>query len=44
MASDIDFLKERLKRWTLILGVLQITVGCLIGFIAPRRSSGFAAS
>ena len=35
MASDIDTLKAKLKRWTLLLGVLQITVGCLIGFIPP---------
>ncbi len=32
---DIDNLKANLKRWTLIFGVLQITVGCMIGFIPP---------
>ena len=35
MAGDLDVLKTRLKRWTLLLGVLQITVGCLVGFIPP---------
>ena len=28
-------LKANLRRWTLLLGVLQITVGCLVGFIPP---------
>jgi hypothetical protein len=32
---DIDALKANVKRWTLIFGVLQITIGCLIGFIPP---------
>jgi hypothetical protein len=35
MATDIDGLQATLKRWTLLLGVLQITVGCLVGFIPP---------
>jgi len=35
MKTDIDILKASLKRWTLILGVLQIMVGCLVGFIPP---------
>ena len=43
MPDDLDILKARLKHWTLILGVLQITVGCLIGFIPPSAVSGFAA-
>ena len=32
---DANNLKEKLKRWTLVLGVLQITVGCIVGFIPP---------
>ncbi|MCA9234492.1 MAG: hypothetical protein KDA44_03425 [Planctomycetales bacterium] len=28
-------LQATLKRWTLLLGVLQVTVGCLVGFIPP---------
>ena len=39
--SDIDILKARLKRWTLILGVLQITVGCVVGFIPPSAVAWF---
>ena len=35
MAIDIDRLKANLRRWTLLLGVLQITVGCMVGFIPP---------
>jgi hypothetical protein len=34
-------LKESLRRWTLILGVLQITVGCLLGFIPPSAVEWF---
>jgi hypothetical protein len=35
MTNNIETLKANIKRWTLILGVLQITVGCMIGFIPP---------
>jgi hypothetical protein len=41
MESDIDSLKENLRRWTLVLGVLQITVGCMIGFIPPPAVAWF---
>src|SRR5436190_14591100 len=41
MASDIDSLKANLRRWTLILGVLQITVGCVVGFIPPSAVAWF---
>ena len=41
MSSDIDRLKAKLKRWTLLLGVLQITVGCLVGFIPPSAVQWF---
>ncbi len=34
-------LKTSLQRWTLILGVLQITVGCLVGFIPPSAVPWF---
>ena len=34
-------LKANLKRWTLFLGVLQITVGCLVGFIPPSAVAWF---
>jgi hypothetical protein len=33
--------KSTLRRWTLILGVLQITVGCMVGFIPPSAVAWF---
>ncbi len=27
--------RARIRRWTLLLGVLQVTFGCLVGFIPP---------
>jgi len=41
MASDINSLKDSLRRWTLLLGVLQITVGCIVGFIPPSAVEWF---
>jgi len=41
MAIERDSLKENLRRWTLILGVLQITVGCAVGFIPPSAVAWF---
>ncbi len=41
MANDVDSLKAKLKYWTLLLGVLQITVGCLVGFIPPSAVAWF---
>jgi hypothetical protein len=41
LTSNIDSLKARLARWTLLLGVLQITVGCIVGFIPPSAVSWF---
>lgn len=41
MVSDIEHLKANLRRWTLLLGVLQITVGCVIGFIPPSAVQWF---
>ena len=41
MTADIDNLKTNLRRWTLILGVLQITVGCVVGFIPPSAVAWF---
>ncbi len=41
MTSDIDRLKATLRRWTLLLGVLQITFGCLVGFIPPSAVAWF---
>ena len=41
MAGDTDTLKDTLRRWTLLLGVLQITVGCLAGLIPPSAVAWF---
>ena len=41
MTTNIDGLKANLRRWTLILGVLQITVGCVVGFIPPSAVEWF---
>jgi hypothetical protein len=38
---DLDDLKERIRRWTLLLGVLQLTLGCLVGFIPPTAVPWF---
>src|SRR5437773_6793540 len=41
MTTDIVGLKANLRRWTLLLGVLQITVGCMVGFIPPPAVAWF---
>ena len=41
MTTNIDSLKANLRRWALILGVFQITVGCMIGFIPPSAVTWF---
>ena len=41
MAGNVEVLKAKLKRWTLLLGVLQITVGCTIGLIPPSAMEWF---
>jgi hypothetical protein len=41
MTGDLDNLKANFKRWTLILGVLQITAGCAVGFIPPSAVEWF---
>lgn len=41
MTVALDDLKERIRRWTVLLGVLQVTLGCLIGFIPPTAVPWF---
>lgn len=41
MEDKNDSLKSNLRRWTIFLGVLQITVGCLIGFLPPTAVAWF---
>jgi hypothetical protein len=35
MADQQTSLKVTIRRWTLILGVAQLTFGCIVGFIPP---------
>jgi hypothetical protein len=37
----LDDLKERIRRWTLLLGLLQLTLGCVVGFIPPTAVPWF---
>ncbi len=37
----MDGFKSSIKRWTLFLGVLQVTVGCIVGFIPPSAVEWF---
>lgn len=39
--TNLDSLKWTIKRLTMILGVLQITVGCIVGFIPPSAVQWF---
>lgn len=41
MAGQTESLKTNLRRWTLLLGVLQITVGCMVGLIPPSTVAWF---
>jgi hypothetical protein len=41
MPPDIDRLKPTLRSWTLFLGVLQVTIGCMVGFIPPTAVAWF---
>jgi hypothetical protein len=41
MQPDSNSVKEKIRQWTLLLGVLQITVGCAVGFIPPSAVEWF---
>jgi membrane associated rhomboid family serine protease len=41
MNNDITKLRVTLRRWTLVLGVAQITLGCLVGLIPPSAVPWF---
>ena len=41
MTGTRDGLVSAIRRWTLLLGVLQITVGCLVGLIPPSAVQWF---
>jgi hypothetical protein len=39
--NDSALLKQRLRHWTLLIGVAQVLVGCLVGFIPPTAVPWF---
>ncbi|MFO1406918.1 MAG: hypothetical protein U1F08_05205 [Steroidobacteraceae bacterium] len=39
--SDEKMLVESLRRWTLVLGVLQVLAGCLVGLTPPESVAWF---
>ena len=39
--SGADLLKERLRRWVLVVGVAQVLFGCVVGFIPPTAVPWF---
>lgn len=41
MNNDTTRLRTRLRHWTLVLGVAQITLGCLVGLIPPAAVPWF---
>jgi hypothetical protein len=41
VTDEIDRLRLRIRRWTLLLGVLQVTLGCMVGFIPQSAVSWF---
>jgi hypothetical protein len=41
MHNEITNLRASVRRWTLILGVAQITIGCLVGLIPPSAVPWF---
>jgi hypothetical protein len=41
MSTGVDSLKERLRRWALIVGMAQVLFGCLVGFIPPTAVPWF---
>jgi hypothetical protein len=41
MTDEMDGLRMSIRRWTLVLGVLQVTVGCTVGFIPPSAVQWF---
>jgi hypothetical protein len=41
MAADVSLLRDRLRQWTIFLGVAQVLFGCLVGFISPTAVPWF---
>ena len=41
MIDEMDRLRSTIRRWTLLLGVMQVTFGCIVGFIPPSAVQWF---
>lgn len=41
MSESRDSTVETLRRWTLVLGVLQVLVGCVVGLVPPDSVAWF---
>jgi hydroxylaminobenzene mutase len=41
MLDGTDSLREHLRRWVLLIGVIQVLFGCLVGFIPPTAVPWF---
>ena len=41
MTAELAGLRERLRRWTVFIGVAQILFGCLVGFVPPTAVPWF---
>ncbi len=41
MAADIETFNLRLRRWVLIIGILQVLFGCLVGLVPPTAVPWF---
>ncbi|MCE9684791.1 hypothetical protein LZP73_01000 [Shewanella sp. AS16] len=39
--TNMPELKSKLRHWTLVLGVIQVTFGCMVGFIPPDAVQWF---
>jgi uncharacterized membrane protein HdeD (DUF308 family) len=39
--DPMNELRSSIRRWTLLLGVLQVTFGCIVGFIPPSAVQWF---
>ena len=41
MNTEVELLRERLRRWVLLIGIAQLLFGCLVGFIPPTAVPWF---
>jgi hypothetical protein len=41
MTTNVDSLREQLRRWVLLIGVVQVLFGCFVGFIPPTAVPWF---